>query len=185
MAASKPQLLPDAGHNVSGVLAWVCLALAVSLPILVAWSLLREWPSTLTQALGGATGVVRDLRQIAPWRLIAAAGVGLLPVLVMSAALMRARACLVAFANGAYLTLTPVYALRSFAALALVAAAASAVVPTAAALILTWGAAGGAAVVISFGSQQLLLLVFAALTWQIASVMARAVALAEDHAQIV
>jgi hypothetical protein len=53
-------------------------------------------------------------------------------------------------------------------------------------VVLTAGApAGQRALSLGFGSNELLTLLFAGMVWQIAAVMAKAVALAEENAQFV
>lgn len=161
-----------------------CVLLALVLPAVTAAYLINGWPNALTAA-AAATGVSLQLAAQAPWRLMAAGVLALLPVLAMALALLRASRCLRAFAGGQHFSLAAVRDLRGFAALVLLAGIACTLVPTLVLLLLTWGQPGQASLALNFGSQHLLLLLFAAVTWQIARVLAKAVALAEEHAQIV
>jgi hypothetical protein len=167
-------------------IAGLCTALAVLLPLVVAWMVLLPWPGALLQALAqtGSSSQVNVAAQSSNgFKLAAVAALTLVPVLLMAAALLRAAKCLRAFARGEHFSLKAVLHLRAFAALVFVSGLASTLAPTFAILLLT--VSGSRSLVLSLGSQHLLLLLFSAVTWQIASVLARAVALAEDHAQIV
>jgi Protein of unknown function (DUF2975) len=169
-------------------LAWLCSVLALVLPLASAWLVLHPWPGALVQALAQATGGWRmDAAALSTQgvRLAAAGALSMVPVLLMSAALVRASRCLRAFARGEHFTLGAVKELRAFAALVFAAGVACTLVPTVAVLLLSMSGQGPHSLVLSFGSQHLFLLLFSAVTWQIASVLARAVALAEEHAQIV
>jgi Protein of unknown function (DUF2975) len=154
------------------------------LPAVTAAYLINGWPNVLAAAAAG-TGVSLRLAEQAPWRLIAAGVLAMLPMLAMALALLRASRCLAAFARGEHFSLAAVRDLRGFAALVLLAGIACTLVPTLIVLLLTLGRPGQASLALSFDSQHLLLLLFAGVTWQIARVLAKAVALAEEHAQIV
>jgi Protein of unknown function (DUF2975) len=170
------------------VLAWLCSALALALPLVTAWLVLHPWPGALVQALAQASGGWRmDAAALSAngLGLAAVAALSMVPVLLMAAALVRASRCLHAFARGEHFTLGAVKELRAFAALVFAAGVACTLVPTVAVLLLSMSGPGPRSLVLSFGSQHLFLLLFSALTWQIAAVLARAVALAEEHAQIV
>lgn len=169
------------------VLAVICSALALVLPLVTVVGLLGDWPTSFLGAVAAALppATLQSLAGGGPLRLWMAALLSLLPVLLMAVALLRAAACLRAFARGRYFSREPVTALRAFAAWALAAGLAGVAVPVAVVLVLTVGGPGPGTLALSLGSQQLFLILFAAVAWQIAAVLARAVALAEDHAQIV
>jgi hypothetical protein len=182
-SASPPRGLPPAA-----ALAWLCLALAFVLPLASAWQVLQPWPHALLQALAQATGGWRmsaDAQSGQGMRLVAVAALSMVPVMLMAVALLRASRCLRAFARGEHFTLGAVKELHAFAALVFAAGVACTLVPTLAVLLLSMSGPGPRRLVVTFGSQHLFLLLFSAVTWQIASVLARAVALAEEHAQIV
>jgi hypothetical protein len=169
-------------------LAWLCSALAAVLPLASAWLVLHPWPQALVHALvQAAPGARIDAAALANAgpALGAAAALAMLPVLLMALALVRASHCLRAFARGEHFTLGAVKALRAFAAWVFAAGVACMLVPPLALLLLSVQGPGPHAFVLSFGSQHLFLLLFSAVTWQIAAVLARAVALADEHAQIV
>jgi hypothetical protein len=164
-------------------LAWVCLALAVLLPVAVAAALFWPWPQALLRSLAALTDLPPGALPASSLWL--SAGLGMVPVLLMSAALVRAHRCLLAFGRGDCFTTPAVRELRAFAATVLAAGVAGVVVPTLVTLLLSLGQAGPARFGLSLGSHQFFLLLFAALTWRIAAVLARAVALAEENAQFV
>jgi hypothetical protein len=162
----------------------LCMALAVSLPALTAVSLFWGWPAALSAGAAGM-GVTLMTSELAAWRQAAAAVLAMMPVLALALALQRASRCLAAFARGEHFGLAAVRALRGFSVTMLLAGLASTVVPTLLVLLLTTGGAGPARLALNFGSQHLILLLFAGITWQIAAAWAKAVVLAEEHAQIV
>jgi hypothetical protein len=180
---SKPQRVSQAS-----VLSSLCLALALALPFATGWFLLRSWPQSLLQTLAqtahGWQANTDALNNQVIW-LAAVAVLAMIPALLMAGALVRASRCLRAFARGEHFTLAAVKELRGFAALVFAAGVVGALVPTLSVLLLSALGPGPRSLVLSFGSQQLFLLLFSGVTWQIASVLARAVALAEEHAQIV
>lgn len=164
--------------------AIACMLLAAALPAAAFFHLMAGWPGALAAAGAGA-GVTLPLADQPGWRLITAGALALLPVLAMAWALLRAGRCLSALARGEHFSSPVVDDLRGFAARVVLASAAGTFVPTLIVLLLTWGRPGQTVLSLSVGSQHLILLLFAGVTWQIARVMAKAVALAEDHAQIV
>lgn len=165
-------------------MAIACVLLAVALPAAAFFHLIDAWPGALAGAGAGA-GVTLQLADQSRWRTIAAGVLALLPVLAMALALLRAGRCLSALARGEHFSSGAVDNLRGFAALVVLASAASMLVPTLIVLLLTWGRPGQTVLSLSFASQHLILLLFAGVTWQIARVLAKAVALSEEHAQIV
>jgi hypothetical protein len=172
----------------AAALAWLCWALAGLLPAVSLWWLLQNWPQALLSALAQASGGSQiDAALLAGQglRLGATVALSLVPVLLMAVALVRASRCLRAFARGDHFTLGAVTELRAFAALVFAAGVACTIVPPLALLLLSLAGPGPHSLVLSFGSQHLFLLLFSAVTWQIAAVLARAVLLADEHAQIV
>jgi hypothetical protein len=171
----------------SRVLAWFCLLLAGVLPLALLIYMSSNWPLALAAALGDAALPNRDatLSAASSSQLLIAGALCMAPVALMSFAMTIAYRCFSGFARGEYFTRAAVRHLRGFARAMFGAAVASFIVPPVVGLIMTVGGSGQASLVISLGSQHLVLLVFAGVVWQMASVMARAVALAEENAQIV
>jgi hypothetical protein len=104
----------------------------------------------------------------------------------VSYGLVRAGRCFARFARNEYFTASVVRDLRAFAAGVFAAGVTGLLVPSLVGyLINTWGAVNALRVGIELSSHQVLLLLFSAAVWQIAAVMARAGAIAEEHAQFV
>jgi Protein of unknown function (DUF2975) len=171
----------------SRALAWFCLLLAAMLPLGSLYYMSTHWPFALMAALGDAALPNRDAALFAATsrQLMIAAAVGMAPVALMSYAMTIAYRCFSGFARGEYFTHAAVRHLRGFARAMFGAALACLIVPPLVGLIITIGSSGQASLVVSLGSQHLVLLVFAGVVWQMASVMAKAVALAEENAQFV
>lgn len=171
----------DAGAR---TLAWLCLLLAIALPLATAWYLFDAWPQGLLRALDPLRPKPSPMG-LPIGKQITAAALALLPVLAMSVALVRAYRCLSAFARGDCFTPEAVREMRAFAALVFVAGVAGALVPSAIVLLLTLGGPGQATLALSIGTPHVFLLLFSAITWRIAAVLARAVALADENALFV
>jgi Protein of unknown function (DUF2975) len=171
----------------SRVLAWFCLLLAAILPLVSLIYMSSHWPLALVAALGDAALPNRDatLSAATSSQLLLAGAVGMAPVALMSYAMTIAYRCFSGFARGEYFTRAAVRHLRGFARAMFGVAVVGLIVPPLVGLIITVGGSGQASLVISLGSQHLVLLVFAGVVWQMASVMAKAVALAEENAQFV
>ena len=163
------------------LLSLACGVLLVTLPLLVAFFVLQDWPAGLL-ALAGLAGLALPTRP-AGIALVAASLLALLPVLCLARALWSARACLESFRHGELLTPRVVGHLRSFAAWGAIAGAVGALAPTLAGWLLA--GEGTRQLVLRVDSHQLLFIVFCGLTWQISAVLEKAVEIAEDHAQIV
>ena len=166
------------------LLGRVCAGLAMALVPAVLIVLLISWPKTSTVALA-RMGIAIDVAHVSTWRLVLACALVLVSVALMAVALWHASRCLAAFSRREYFSALAVHHLRRFSALVFFAGLAGVVMPTLAVLVLTTGGSGQASLSISLGSDDLFLLLFAGVSWQIARVLGRAVALAEDHAQIV
>ncbi|MDE2047718.1 MAG: hypothetical protein KGJ44_04880 [Betaproteobacteria bacterium] len=164
-----------------------CLLLAVLLPAAVAYALWRDWPQSLLGALGERASAQRALllAQLSWPRQVVTLALAFAPAVLTSMALLSASHFFAACARGRVLAGETVQSMRRFAARLLAAAVAGLAVPTLAGLALTAGGATQAVLVMSVGSQPILLIVFSALGWQMARVLARAVALAEENAQFI
>ena len=94
--------------------------------------------------------------------------------------------CFSGFSQAEYFSLRTVKYLRGFAAGIFASVVTGVLASTLVTVVLTMGApAGQRALSLGLGSNELLTLLFAGMVWQIAAVMARAVALAEENAQFV
>lgn len=116
----------------------------------------------------------------------AIAAVALLPVALIVYALMCAWRCFQSFARGEHLSLAVVRNLRRFAAGMFWSTVAALLTTPVLTFLATLGAGpGGYSVSVNFSSTQALTLLFTGIVWQVAAVMSRAVALAEENAQFV
>jgi Protein of unknown function (DUF2975) len=174
-------------QRLSRYLAWLCLALAVLLPVAAAVALSGASVSDVVTKLGGGSASASGGALIAQpgWRPMAAWIIGMLPVAIIAYALLRARQSFLLMSQGEYFTRPTVANLRSFAAAMFAAALASAVVPTLVTLLLTSGGSGKTTLSVSLSSQHLVLLLFAGVVWQMARLMAKAAEIAEENAQFV
>lgn len=175
--SSAPQG-PDV-QAVSSVLAWACALLAVALPLAVAYHLSGLAPDELLLRAGlvlargaqPAAGATRGALALL---------FGLLPVCCVSYGLVCAMRCFAGFAQAEYLSPRTVRCLRGFAAGIFASVVAGLLSPLLVGLVLGWGeAVARRSLSPGFGGNELLTLLFAGMVWQIAAVMARAVALAE------
>jgi hypothetical protein len=162
-------------------LAHALLVLAFLLPATVVFYVV----STPVEQMLVRLGLPATL-EVPTWKEMLVSGIAVFPAAFMATALLAARDCFKAFDQGRYFTQEVVLALRQFAARAFGAGVAGLLAAPLATLILTLGLpAGSRTVAFNASSSDLLTLLFAGIFWQIAAVMARAVAMAEDHAQIV
>jgi hypothetical protein len=187
MPDSKPAPEPGPGgcDRSARRLSRLCRAIAIALAPVVVAVLLLDWPQAMLAALA-ADGIGLDVSIVSTWRLITTFALAVVPVSLMAIALWRASQCLQVFGRCEYFSAEAVRHLRGFSAFVLLAAIAGIIVPTLAIVLLTIGRGPGKGqLTVSLGTDDLFLILFAAVSWQIARVLGRAVALAEDHAQIV
>jgi len=177
---------PDV-QRLNSAFAWACALLAVALPLAVLYQLV----TTPTEGLLLRAGVSLSAVQVAMldvelWQRLLALGLGMLPVCCASYGLVCAMRCFSGFSQGEYFSLRTVRYLRGFAAGVFASVVTGFVVAMAISVLLTLGApAGQRALAVGLGSNELITLLFAGMVWQIAAVMSRAVALAEENAQFV
>ena len=164
----------------SRAMATACLLLALLLPAATIYGLTQSWPQALTVTLNAA-----QIASLSAARLLAAAVLALLPVALMSYALVIASRTFGGFSRGEYFTLISVQRLRGFARAVFAAAVAGIVVPPVLVLMVTVGTSAPAALSLALSAQQVILLLFAGVVWQMASVLAKAVALADENAAFV
>jgi hypothetical protein len=177
---------PDV-HAVSSVLAWACALLAVALPLAVAYHLLSTPIETLLLRSGLLlSGAQTAALEIVPIQKFLAVLLGVLPVCCVSYGLVCAMRCFSGFSQAEYFSPRTVRYLRGFAAGIFASVLVGLLSPALMSLVLGWGGpALRRSLSLGFGSNELLILLFAGMVWQIAAVMARAVALAEENAQFV
>ncbi|WP_326541874.1 hypothetical protein [Pseudorhodoferax sp.] len=186
-ALSIPSLAPRARRRVA-VFGWCTLLAGVLLPLVAAGAL---WRQSDAQWLARALPLAPELASAStlpalPWPVWA--GLALLamaPVLVMGAALLWAGLGLLRIAAAQALSQTLVTQLRRFAACTLAAALLGMLCPTLIGLLLSGALGGPWRLSLALDSRDLVLLLFAAVTWQLAAVLAEATAIADEHAQIV
>lgn len=174
-------------QRLNSAFAWACALLAVALPLAVLYQLVTTPTEGLLLRAGvSLTAVQLAMLDVELWQRIAAVLLGMLPVCCASYGLVCAMRCFSGFSQAEYFSLRTVRYLRGFAAGIFASVVAGFVVSVLITVLLTAGApAGHKALALSLGSNELITLLFAGMVWQIAAVMAKAVALAEENAQFV
>ena len=176
-----------ARRDANAVLSVICLTLAIALPVLVACYLATAPASLLAGNIGlpessplSAVGF-----QMSPAQRVIVMATGLVPVGCMAVALMYARRCFRSFSRQEYFTLHVVRGLRGLAGAIFFSGVAGLLVAPLASVLLSALGGGHLSLTLTLGSSQTLLLLFAGIVWQIATVMAKAVVLADEHSQFV
>ncbi len=174
-------------QRLNSAFAWACALLAVALPLAVLYHLASTPSSGLLLRAGVAlTTLQAAALDVTLWQRSLAVLLGMVPVLCASYGLVCAMRCFSGFSQGEYFSLRTVRYLRGFAAGIFASVVAGFFASMLISVILTAGApAGQKALALGLGSNELLTLLFAGMVWQIAAVMAKAVALAEENAQFV
>lgn len=181
-ALSAPEV-----QRLNSAFAWVCALLAVALPLAVLYQL----ASTPSVDLLMKAGVVLSVQQAAALDVtltqrILAVLLGMVPVCCAAYGLVCAMRCFSGFSQAEYFSLRTVRYLRGFAAGIFASVVAGFLVSMLVSVVLTASApAGERALAMGLGSNELITLLFAGMVWQIAAVMSRAVALAEESALLV
>ena len=183
-SVALPHRSQNPGNQVSRALATACLLLALLLPAATIYGLSQPWPQALTATLTSTLGEAQ-IASISAARLLAAAVLALLPVALMSYALVIASRTFAGFSQGEYFTLVSVRRLRGFARAVFAAAVAGIAVPPVIGLMVTVGTSAPSALAVALSSHQVILLLFAGVVWQMASVLAKAVAIADENAAFV
>ena len=174
-------------QRLNSAFAWACALLAVAMPLAVLYQLV----TTPTEGLLLRAGVNLPAVQLAMldvelWQRTAAVLLGMLPVCCASYGLVCAMRCFSGFSQAEYFSLRTVRYLRGFAAGVFASVVAGFIASMLISVLLTAGApAGQKSLALGLGSNELITLLFAGMVWQIAAVMAKAVALAEENAQFV
>jgi len=164
-------------------LSAICIFLIATLPAVTLFLVLFG-----LDTFAGGLGLPPE-QSAAPLSLVqraAIVAVALVPVALIVYALVSAWRCFRSFARGEYLSLAVVRSLRGFAAGVFWSVVAAFVTNPVLTFLITLGAGpDGHRVNVSFSSTQALTLLFAGIVWQVAAVMTRAVAVAEENAQFV
>jgi uncharacterized membrane protein YidH (DUF202 family) len=165
----------------STILAHATLALGLALPVMLVWVWLQKPGYMIAQLTGHFPTTTPSL--IENW---AAILLCLVPVLVLCRGLWATWQCFQRFAKGNYLSSHTVTALCSLGGCMAVAGTLGLIVPTLLGLLISRNAAEGEhLLIISIGSSTLLQILFGGLVWVIGKIMALAVQISEDYAQIV
>jgi hypothetical protein len=167
----------------NAALSATCVVLIVTLPVVTLFLAFFSF-EVLTEGLG-----LSPAQSAAPVTFVQRAAitlVTLVPVALIVYALVCAWRCFRRFARGEYFSLSVVRNLRRFAAgMFLSTVAALVTTPVLTFLATLGGGPDGHTVSVNFSSGQALTLLFAGIVWQIAAVMTRAIALAEENSQFV
>jgi hypothetical protein len=177
----EPAIAP--GRVLNTALSATCVLLIATLPAATLFLGVFDF-ETFAEGLG-----LSPARSAAPITFVqraAIVAVALIPVALVVYALTRAWRCFRSFARAEYLSLDVVRNLRRFAAGMFWSTVAAFLTTPVLTFLITLGAGpGNYQVSVKFSSTQALTLLFAGIVWQVAAVMTRAVALAEENSQFV
>lgn len=179
-------LTPQPSPRLTKVCEWLCLFVAIGLPIGVVAFWLAASPTDLYSGIFGSD--VMNALPLAPrtWQRLAGAGVMLAPTIALSLGLMSARRSLGHFARGQYFVSDAIDGLRRFAFWGFWAVTGSILAPSVIGVLLTWAnAPGHRELTLSLRPDQLLGLLVAGLFWIIAGVLVKANGLADENRQFV
>lgn len=176
---------PDV-QQLNSAFAWMCALLTVALPLAVFYQLATTPTEGLLLRAGVTLSGMQAALEVTLWQRSLAVLLGLVPVCCASYGLVCAMRCFSGFSQAEYLSVRTVRCLRGFAAGIFASVVAGFLVSLLISALLTAGApVAQRALAVGLGSNELLTLLFAGMVWQIAAVMARAVALAEEKTQSV
>jgi hypothetical protein len=170
--------------KLSAALSTLCLVLILAMPILTALILILT-PETATEGLGVAPASNgADGPSFSTWQRVIIIVVGLIPIAFVTYALLRARRCFRSFRRGEFFTAEVIGNLRAFAAgIALWVIAGWLATPLLSLLLTIFEEEKR--LTVQFGLNGFMTLFFAGIVWQIADIMRRAAAIAEENAQFV
>ena len=175
----------DQVRRISAVCSAACGALAVAVPL----GVLGLWAFASGQSLIDFHIVPSDapiMTPLQPWQRLLGAAITLVPTLLMSYALTRARHSLRAFARGDFFASDVVAGLRDYARATFWAVLASLTATPMLSVTATWGNPHGhRELTLGLNSGQVLGLLGAGIVWVIAAAMARAATIAQENAQFV
>jgi hypothetical protein len=177
---------PKPSPRLTKVWEWLCLIVAIGLPIGVVAFWLAAKPTDIYPSIFGSD--IMDELPLNPstWQRVAGAAVMLAPALALSLGLMSARRSLGLFAQGQYFVAEAIDGLRRFAFWGFWAVTGSIIAPSVIGVMLTWAnARGHRELTISLRPDQVLGLLVAGLFWIIAGVLVKANGLADENRQFV
>jgi hypothetical protein len=179
--------LPSRDQDLSAICARGCAVLAVCIPLAV----VAIWSVGSWKLLGLVRLVPHDILADLPqgvqvWQRITGALICLVPTLLVSYGLLRARCCLVAFARGDFFAAEAIKDLRGYAAATFWAAVAGILsVPLLSVAVTSANPPGHKELSADLSGAQILNLLAAVIVWVIASAMARAAKIARENEQFV
>ena len=180
--------VPVRGHPINRALAGMCALLAFAFPALTIYMLSVVAPSVVAEKLGlaaqlAAAGIPFEL---SGWQRAIMMVTGALPPTCVAYGLWCARRSFLSFAQAEYFSPDAVDSLKRFSGAIFLAGALGLLIPPLLGLLLTLTTPGAkTGLSVQLGSNEVLLMLFGGLVRQIAAGMAKAAAIAEDHAQIV
>jgi hypothetical protein len=170
--------------KLSAALSALCLVLIVATPALSALILVLT-PEVATEGLGVTpAGSDPDSASFSLYQRLTIVVVGLIPIVFATYGLLRARRCFRSFRRGEFFTAEVIGNLRAFAAgIALWVIAGWLSTPLMSILLTLFEEEKR--LTVEFGLNGFMTLFFAGIVWQIADIMRRAAAIAEENAQFV
>jgi hypothetical protein len=183
----KPVIDLGRAQRISAVCAAACGVVAIALPV----GLTGLWAFASAKYLMASHLVSVPvhgpiLAELQPWQRMVGAGVSLVPALLISYGLVRAKRGLAAFARGDFFASDLVAGLRGYAAATFWAVLASLVATPILSVAVTWtNPPGQRELSLGVSSSDGFTLLGCGITWVLAAAMARASALARENAQFV
>jgi hypothetical protein len=177
---------PKPSPRLTQVCGWLCLLVAIGLPISVAGFWLASNSGDIYAAIFDGDMMNALPRSLQPWQRVAGAAIMLAPAIALSLGLMNARRSLGHFARGQYFVTEAIDGLKRFAFWGFWAVTGSIIAPSVIGVMLTWAnAPGHRELAISLRPDQVLGLLVAGLFWIIAGVLVNANGLADENRQFV
>lgn len=184
MVSSYAQQLPERVQRLSRLLALVCLAIVLLLPIAVA----GYWATIDAGTLAVRANLPPDAVQgvLQGWQRVIGGVLTEIPLLLLLLGVWQARQCFLLFAGGRIFTAQAVACLKRFAGWAMMSALAEMVANALVSVVMTLNnPIGMRHLAIGFGSDQLFLLFFAAMVWLMAGVISQGQLLAEENSSFI